>query len=91
MGTCLPAPSPHQNVVSELDGRGGECAPQGFLRARPQTCVSLPRWFPFPMVFLSMLFFLVPSALFQGLLMSGGFYLFCFKNKLKTANLFPTL
>lgn len=40
MGTCLPAPSPHQNVVSELDGRGGECAPQGFLRARPQTCVS---------------------------------------------------
>lgn len=34
--------------------------------------------FPFQVVFLSMLFFIVPSALFRGLLLSGVFFLVCF-------------
>lgn len=49
------------------------------LGARP---VSFLYPFPFQVVVLSMLFFIVPSALFQGLLLSGVFFLVCFVLKI---------
>lgn len=68
---------------------GGVGAPKASFEPGPKP-VSFLHPFPFQVVFLSMLFFIVPSALFRGLLLSGVFFpcLFCFKNKLKTVSQF---